>query len=291
LLPLAIYAQTATMPITLGRASVLAPPAAGGSDVVFGSSLAPDGTVLPAVDLWVAPAGGSTVRRLTRFEGGVTAGLGVNSVAAASDGSRAVFSAIKALGREEEVHLVEVATGTGRVVSVYAEGCIQPMCVNCFFACVHTPHVTPDGSVVLYAVSAERPFFTVRDDGSGLARLPVYSGALAPSPQRVISRNGLVVFSSAAPFGPTLVAAPVDVYVMSLDGKDIRAVTRLGTDSALYARNATISEDGAAIAFESNRDPESGGAGKIAHVYVARTDGTGLLAIAPGASPSISADG
>lgn len=289
--PLAVFAQTADMPITLGRASVLLPPAAGGSNVVFGSSLAPDGAVLPAVDLWVAPLDGAAVRRLTRFEGGVFPGLGVNSGAVTADGSRVAFSVIDTPGRSEEVHLMDVATAVDRVVSVYTEGCIQPLCVNCFFACVHTPHVAPDGSLVLYAVRAERPFFTVRSDGTGLTRLPVYSGTLAPSPQRAISRNGLVVFSSAAPYGPTFAPVATDVYVMGFDGKDIRAVTKLGSDSSLFARNATISADGVIVAFESNRDPDTGAAGKTTQVYVARTDGTGLKAIGPGASPSISADG
>ena len=291
ILSFALYAQTATLPISLGRTTVLLPPAANGSSVVFGSSLAPDGTVLPAVDVWVAPSDGSTVRRLTRFEGGVTPALGANAVTLTADGSRAAFSAITVQGRSEEVHLIDVATAADRVVSLYTEGCIQPMCVNCFFACVHTPHLAPDGSLVLYAVSAEKPFFTVRADGTGLARLPVYSGTLAPAPQRVVSRNGLAVFTSAAPFGPTFAPAATDVYIMSVDGKDIRAVTKLGSDSSLRASNATISSDGAMIAFESNRDPESGAAGKATHVYVVRADGSGLHAIAPGSSPSISADG
>lgn len=289
---LAIHAQTAAAPIFLGRTTVLLPPASGGSTVVVGSSLAPDGTVLPAVDVYAAGIDGSAARRLTKFEGDVIPAIGASSVAITADGSRAAFSAVTG-GRREEVHVVETGTGNDRVVSVYTEGCIQPLllCIGCSFSCVYSPHIAPDGSQVLCAVRAGKPFFTARADGTGAVRLPVYSGTLAPSSQRVISRNGLAVFTSAAPFGPTLAAAATDVYVMSLDGSDIRAVTRLGSDASLFAGNAVISSDGATIAFESNRDPETGAAAKTTHVYVVRADGAGLRAIAQGTSPSISSDG
>lgn len=292
LYPLATWGQPGpTIPIMLGRAALFRPPAIGGASVVFGSSLDTQGATQAAVDVYVAGIDGAGLRRLTRLNGESLTPSGTTEVTITPDGTRAAFTVLPGVGRSEEVHVIDVASAADHMVSVHTEGCIQPMCVNCFFACVNTPHLAADGSLVLYSVRAQNPFFTVRADGSGLTRLPIYSGALAPGPQRVMSRSGLVVFSSSAPFGPTFAAAPTEVYVMNLDGSGVRTVTKLGADPSLYALNATISGDGLTIAFESNRDPDSGKPGQTLLVYLVRTDGTGLRALGQGNSPSLSGDG
>src|SRR5207249_4906549 len=133
-------------------------------------------------------------------------------------------------------------------------GCIQPLCINCLRACIGSVHLTPDGGKVLYFVARQQPFYTVGSDGSGPARLPIYSGSLAPSPQRVISRNNQVVFTSSAPAGPTFASSATDVFLVNLDGTGIRQVTDF-RDPGFYAFNATISADGLLIAFLSNYSP------------------------------------
>ena len=144
----------------------------------------------------------------------------------------------------------------------------------------------------MYAVSREQPFFVVNADGSGLKHLPVYQGALAPSPKRVISRDGTIVFTSAAPSGPTFAAAATDVYAINLDGTGLRQVTHLG-DPSFSALGATISADGAWIAFESNFSVS--GPQEVNQAWMVRGDGTGLRKLSVGpdgvSSTSISADG
>ncbi len=168
-------------------------------------------------------------------------------------------------------------------------------CLNCFFACLDSPHISPDGSKVLYLARRQQPFYLVNADGSGQLRLPVFSGALAPAPQRVISDNGLVVFSSAAPFGPTFAPSARDVYVMNLDGSGIQAVTSFGNDASVFTRHATISTDSAFIAFESNRESETGTSTQTTQVWLVGADGIGLRLLTDGSeashSPSLSGDG
>ena len=295
--PALLAAQIAS-PVFLGRTIPILPPAsdAAGRSVVLASAVDASGTTFDTTDLYVVSADGSGLRRLTKLAGSSFPPQGVNAVSLAPDGSRAAFTALlSAAGRSsEEVHLLDVAAGTDRTVAVDTEGCIQPLCANCFFYCVNSPHVSPDGSKVLYAVRRQEPFRVVNADGTGLTRLPVFSGALAPGPQRVISRTGLVVFWSSAPSGPTFAASATDVYILGLDGTNLRNVTKFGSESSIYTSNATISADGGTVAFESNRDPVSGRATDGTQIWVARTDGTGLRALTtgePSQAPSISGDG
>ncbi len=139
-----------------------------------------------------------------------------------------------------------------------------------------------------------QPFYTVNADGTGLTQLPVYSGSLAPSPQRVISAGGLVVFTSAAPFGPTSAASATDVYVMNLDGTNIRNLTNFGTISAIYSTNATISADGNTVLFETNYAINNSGVSMDRQIWAVQPGGQPrqLTFGSPGAgNPSISADG
>jgi uncharacterized protein (TIGR03437 family) len=120
----------------------------------------------------------------------------------------------------------------------------------------------------------------------------VYLGALAPSPQRVISRNGVVVFTSATPSGPTFAAAATDVYSINLDGTGLKQVTKFA-NLLYFASNATISADGSVIAFQSNFSEV--GPALDTQIWTVRADGSGLRRISQGpdssVNPSISADG
>jgi len=242
--------------------------------MAFGSTVTWQGNVQNTIDLYAGSA---------RLVSNVT------SVGLTSDGARAVFTDMVSGG--EGVGMVDTSTGAMRRLNIDTQGCIRPLalCISCSFACVRTPHATQDGSQVLYSVLRTQPFFVVNGDGTGLKQLPVYSGALAPSPQRAISSNGLVAFTSAAPFGPTFVASATDVYVMNLDGTNIRNLTKFGANASIFSSNATISADGNTIVFESNFGGNEG------QIWAVQPDGGGLrqLTTGPGAatSPSLSADG
>ena len=127
------------------------------------------------------------------------------------------------------------------------------------------------------------PFYTVNADGSGLKQLPVPAGTLAPSPQRVISDNGLVVFTNT------------NVYLMNLDGGNIRNLTNYPDNPPVSASNATISADGSTVVFESTANlSTNSGTGPI-QIWTVRSDGSAprqLTFSADAATrPSVAADG
>jgi hypothetical protein len=254
--------------------------------------MAPDGTPQTAANLYVFSQGltPAAIRRLTNYSGDAT-WTGVNSVSY-SAGFAGYAAAVNGPGGVEEVHLIDTTSAADRTLATDKVGCIQPLCIGCARPCVGPVHLTADGSKVLYAVSRDQPFFVVNADGSGLKRLPVYQGALAPSPKRAISRGGVVVFTSSAPSGPTFAAAAADVYAINLDGGGLRQVTKLG-NPAFFAGNSTISADGAWIAFESNFSES--GPQPVNQAWMVRPDGTGLRKISDGSDAvsgtSISADG
>ncbi len=283
-----------------GRPSLVAPAVSrDGRIAVFGSAVTPAGAVTDTADLYVSESipTGDVLRQLTHYSGNGT-GLGVTAVSLSSDGTTAAFTVVGGgPGGGEEVHLIDTPTGRDRTLVIDTEGCVLPLatCPFCFFTCLRAPHLSPDGGQVLYWVARERPFYVVSVDGSGPRQLPAYSGLLAPAPQRVIGGNGLAVFTSSAPFGPTFAASATDVYVMNLDGTGIRNLTKFGNDPSIYAQNAVISADGATVVFESNLDPNSRGPGKVTQVFAVNTDGTRLRPLTSDAeassSPSLSADG
>src|SRR2546425_8520886 len=200
------------IPVLIGSRSMIAPAIDGaGRRVAFGSPTAPDGSVSSAADAYMAGADGSNLRLYTNF----AAPSGANAIALSPDGSRLVYTAAApGSGPGEQVHVVDANTGADRAVAVDKEGCIQPLalCISCAFYCVGTPHLSQDGLKVIYSVRRNQPFRAVNADGSGAAQLPVYTGALAAAAQRVLSANGTLVFTSAAPSGPTFAAAATDVY-------------------------------------------------------------------------------
>jgi uncharacterized protein (TIGR03437 family) len=278
------------MPVRLGDPINLIPPAVNvdGSVVLFGAAVAPDGAVEKGTNLYLyTPA---SVRQLTSYARDFNP-TGVTSVTYTA--GVAGYTALPGgAGGAEEVHLLDIAKAADRTLAVDKEGCIQPLCVGCYRPCVGPVHLSPDGTKVLYAVSRTQPFFVVNADGTGLTRLPVYLGALAPSPQRVIGRNGVVVFTSPAPNGPTFAAAATDVYSINLDGTGLKQVTRFG-NALFFASNATTSADGAVIAFESNFSES--GPELASQIWTVRADGSGLQRLSQGpdsaGNPSISADG
>ena len=278
------------MPVRLGDLINLIPPAvnADGSAVLFGAAMAPDGAVQKGTNLYLYTT--ASVRQLTSYAGYFNL-TGVTSLTYAA--GMAGYTALSGgPGGAEEVHLLDIAKAADRTLAVDTTGCIQPLCVGCYRPCVGPVHLSPDGTKVLYAVSRTQPFFVVNADGTGQTRLPVYVGALAPSPQRVISRNGVVVFTSAAPSGSTFAAAATDVYSINLDGTGLKQVTKFG-NLLYFASNATISADGSVIAFQSNFS--EAGPGLDTQIWTARADGTGLRRVSQGpdssVNPSISADG
>jgi len=269
------------LPIFLGPVISFYPPAlnSNGSVLVFGSTVTPQGALQTTNDLYVG------ARKLV---------TNITSAGIFSDGSRAFFTAIEPKG--ESIGIVHIASGTTSRLNLDTKGCIQPLvvCPACFFSCVLTPHATMDGGKILYAVRRTQPFYTVSTDGTTVTQLPVYSGSLAPSPQRVISANGLVVFTSSAPFGPTFAASATDVYVMNLDGTNIRNLTNFGNISAIFSSNATISADGNTILFETNNAFNNSGVSMDRQIWMVQPGGQPrqLTFASPGAgNPSISADG
>jgi uncharacterized protein (TIGR03437 family) len=284
-----------------GPANMVLPPAISrdGGLILFATTMAPDGSETRTVaDLYVysealAP---SPVKALTHLpvEEPIGPPRGVTTLSLAPSGNFAAYSTWTSKGPTEEVHVVNTATGADVKAAVYSEGCIQLACIDCAVACINAVHLSPDAATVLYSAARTEPFYVANADGTGGKRLPVYSGFLAPSAQRVISDGGRVVFASSAPFGPTLAPQATDVYTMTMDGADIRPVTRFGNNASIFSRNATIAANGSLIAFESNFDPDANGPGDT-HVWVVRPDGTGLRRLTSGAEPatdpSISGDG
>jgi uncharacterized protein (TIGR03437 family) len=269
-------------PIQAGPFIRFLPPAIDttGRMVLFGSTVTPEGKPQDNLDVYA----GSKRYPATIAEIGITA-----------DGSAGIL--IDTSGSTEMVSILDTSTGAIRKIAGSNKPCIRPLsiCLGCLYTCITTPHSTIDGKKILYATRSNQPFSIVNSDGSGLTQLPVYSGALAPAAQRVIGSNGLIVFTSSAPFGPTFAAAATDVYVMNLDGTNIRNLTNYGTNPSINASNAAISGDGATVVFELHRGLSGLGDAPPTQIWAVQTDGSALRQISTGAasaeSPSISADG
>jgi uncharacterized protein (TIGR03437 family) len=284
---LPVLAAGQALPTRLDPISLIAPATnTDGSVTVFAAAMDADARPLKATNLFVSTD--STLRQLTNFTSDV-APAGVSSLALSAGKCAYVASFIPS--NAEEIHLIDPTTASDRTIATDKEGCIQPLCIGCFRSCISSVHVTGDANKVLYAAARQQPFYVVNTDGSGTKQLPIYQGALAPSSRRVIAGNTLV-FTSAAPSGPTFAAAATDVYTINLDGTGLRQVTKFG-NPLFFAGSATISADGAWIAFESNYSPS--GMQLVNQIWVVRADGSGLRQVSNGTnsanSPSISADG
>jgi uncharacterized protein (TIGR03437 family) len=294
---LATPALPQQFPFFTGPSNQMLPPSINqnGSLAAFGSAVDPDGTPGNATDAWLWNGAGGTLTRLTNYASASPSSM-VTALMLSSDGaSMAYTSYVSSSGRTEEVHLIDTAAGTDRLLVQDTQGCIQPLIAcpitGCFFPCVHQPHITPDKRI-LYTVSRNQPFYVVTADGA-VTQLPIYSGYLAAGPQRVISDSGLVVFTSSAPTGPSLVAQAPDIYLMNLDGTGVRNITHFASPN-LYGQNGVISADGQTIAFESNYGP-GGNISEVQQIFAINADGSGLRQLSAGpdpvTNPSLTADG
>jgi uncharacterized protein (TIGR03437 family) len=259
------------IPVTLGPNANLSVPAVDdrGLTAVVSSSVSPDGKINSASDLYLLDTRGTVARKLTNLPNN-----GASWIDLSSDGSLAAYNVTaSAPSGMEEIHVVDTSSGADLKVAVDTAGCILPLeaaiCLGCFFTCVRTVHFSPDASKVVYSASENQPLYVVNADGSGVLHLPIQSAVLAPSPQRVVSRNGLLVFTAGQ-----------DVYVVNLDGSGMQNLTNFPTGPS--ALNATISEDGGTVAFQLS--------GQIAVIHpgaLSQAVGSGPI----DSGPSISADG
>jgi uncharacterized protein (TIGR03437 family) len=266
-----------------------------GLTIFFAARIRPDAQIDTATNLhrWTRLPSAAVIERLTNYVSD-SPFAGVTTIAYPGTGEILVYTALPdGVAGREEVRVINLTNRTDRLLAADTEGCVQPLCVNCFRACLRSVHLTPDGRTALYEAARNQPFYTVQTDQSGSRRLPVYQGALAPSPQRVIADGGIVVFTSSAPNGPTVAPAPGDVYLMNLDGSGLRNVTNF-TDPAVQAFDAVISKDGTRIVFAVNL-LQPGVRSSEPQIWTVRSNGTDLRRLSTGveaaSSPSISADG
>ncbi len=265
---------------------ILSPMVSGsGSSVLFGTLFSTSGVPGSGYNVCTANADGSGFRQLTNL----APAQRVEDISMTSDGRWAAYTVNPGSGHEE-VHLLNVAAapsvGSDRTLYSDPQGCVLPVAVGFGYSltCLQTPHLSDDGSAVLFAQANTPTFLVAKNDGSPAVNLPVYSGTLAASSKRVISSAGQVVFTSTTASG---VYIGDDVYLMNLDGSNIRKITQFNS-RADSPQEATISADGSMIAFTMLAG------GGINTLYTIGSDGYNLSAVAAGyyvSSPSLSADG
>lgn len=271
------------LPVRIGPVIAFTDPAsdASGKTIVFGSTVSPAGVITATIDLYAVVNGGAA-QNVSNLPKSLSIS-GISTPAISTDGSTAVYTDVVDGG--EGVELADLRTGSVRRLALDTKGCIRPLavCSLCFYTCLTSPHLSPDKSKVLYAVKRNRPFYTVNTDGSGLNQLAVTAGTLAPSPQRVISDSGQVVYTSG------------NVYLMNLDGSNIRNLTSYPDNPPSPASNATISVDGRIIVFESNANLSTNSSIGSTQIWTVRSDGTDMRQLTfgqdAGDRPSLSADG
>jgi uncharacterized protein (TIGR03437 family) len=274
---LLVYCATLTaqlMPISVGPNPAVWPPAIDGSgqSVLVSSSIAPSGQISGASDLYLLRSDGTVLSKLTSLSNN-----GATWVDLSPDGKTAAYNVTTSTPPGmEEIHVVDTSTAADRKIATDTVGCVQPLasaiCAGCLFSCIRTVHFSPDASKVVYSASENQPLYVVNADGSGVLHLPVAQAALAPSPQRVISANGLLVFSGQ------------DVNTIHLDGTALQTVTHLPPNS--YPYNATISADACTIVYQS---------GTPAQLFVVHLNGSAPRQLTSdqldSSAPSLSADG
>ncbi|MEO8099411.1 MAG: hypothetical protein ABI811_17030 [Acidobacteriota bacterium] len=267
-----------------------------GSDVIFAAARQPNGQADTSTNVYRAQlsSGIPAISRLTDYKNGENLFGGVTSVAYPGTGTRFAYTYTRATGSdEEEVHVLDYSSGSDRTLVVDRDGCIKILCIECLTTCLRSLHMTADAGTVLYEAARNQPFYTIPSAGGTATRLSIFEGSLAASGQRVISQTGKIVFTSAAPFGPTLgfAAQPVDVYTSNLNGSGIQQVTHLN-DLNLRASDAVMSADGIWIAFQLTTQS---GISAGTQVWAVRADGTGLRQLSDGGTnattASISEDG
>ena len=205
-----------------------------GQTALVGSDVLSDGQ-LGVSSLYLLDTGGAGMRTLTN--------VAATWVDLSSDGSRVAYTLNTSSPPGTEIHVVDTTSGADRKVAFYGAACEfpveaartpKPRAVGPFYTCVESVHFSPDASQVVYAID-DGQVYVVNADGSGTPRVLSRVAGLASSPTRVVSRNGLLVFT----YG--------DVYVANLDGSGTQNLTNFPAGTS--AGYATISEDGGTIAF------------------------------------------
>jgi uncharacterized protein (TIGR03437 family) len=269
-----------------------------GASVFFISAFSPAGVPGQTYNVYTANVDGSGFRQLTNAISTAVDLGGVDSMSLTSDGKWLGY-AVNTGANAGEIHLLNVnlapAAGSDRTLFVQpACGPESSTCSGCAGTCLQTPHISDDGSTILFTDPGAAAFFVVKSDGSAPVPLPIYSGALAQSSKRVISSAGRVVFTSAQPSSSTA-SGIVQVYLMNLDGSHLQQVTAF-TDASMQPQEATISADGTTIAFTvqvPSSQPFFEMPETLATLYTIRSDGSLLSPRAVGAisAPSLSANG
>jgi uncharacterized protein (TIGR03437 family) len=275
-LPLFCAALSAQLlPVTLGPNPVIWPAAvdATAQTAIVSSSVTPGGQMNGASDLYLLTTSGTVLRKLTSLSAN-----GATWIDLSSDGTLAAYNLAASSGPGvEEIHVVNTSTAADRKIAVDTDGCVMPLnaviCLGCSYTCIRTVHFSPDASKVVYSAAEAQSLYVVNADGSGTLHLPVSGAALAPSPQRVVSASGLLVFTAVQ-----------DVYTVHLDGTGLQNLTHFS--SGVYPLNATISADGNTIVFQN---------GTPAQLFVLSLDGSAPRQLTNGTldstAPSLSADG
>jgi uncharacterized protein (TIGR03437 family) len=252
--------------------------------VFFGSSVTADG-LLGGAEIFVMNAGGP--ERLTHIATSnfQTAG----QFAVSGDGTELAFVTLD--GAASKLQVVNLNSGKKYAIPHTSEAPASP-----HFAGNDKVIFDAFGSPSSHTPSYGAPIYIANVDGTGLTVL--HRGALAPGPQRVVSNDGVVVFTSADPFTAlALPLPPANVYLMALDGSSVRQVThfsrpREGVGAATIAAGATISATGNIIAFETFAGTALDAPSQI---WTVTADGTDMRAITQPDEkcdwPSLSGDG
>ncbi|GAB4476538.1 MAG: hypothetical protein Kow00124_18780 [Anaerolineae bacterium] len=125
------------------------------------------------------------------------------------------------------------------------------------------PQWSPDSARLAFTCNSGTDVCVINADGSGLVNLTGEDEFIDRYPSWTL--DGRIVFMSNRDTDPDTLAA--EIYIMGDDGT---AVTRLTADETAYNAHPRVSPDGLLIAYESDRDVESG-----SELYVMALDGSG----------------